>query len=175
MWATLVDLLLHGTLWSLLAIGGANVTLADIQRYAVDTEHWVSQSQFVTFFSVAQAAPGPNGMAIVLIGLQAAGLQGAFVSLFSKCVPSSIIAYYVSGWIERRAHLPWVVAFKKGLAPVTVGLFAASSMVLVRDVDTSIRGALLTVVATAIAYRTKVNPVWIVAGGAILGLLGVMQ
>jgi chromate transporter len=172
MWQTLADLFFHGTLWSFLAIGGANVTLADIQRYAVDTRHWVSEAEFVTYFSVAQAAPGPNGMAIVLIGLQAAGMPGALVSLFAKSVPSSIVAWCVSGWIDRRRTSPWVGAVKRGLAPITVGLFVASSILLVKDVDKDVRSALLTLACAAIAYRSRMNPVWIVAAGTALGLAG---
>jgi chromate transporter len=42
LWPTLVDLALHNAIWSLLAVGGMNATLADIQRYAVDTRHWVT-------------------------------------------------------------------------------------------------------------------------------------
>jgi chromate transporter len=174
MWKTLVDLFVHGTLWSMLAIGGANVTLADIQRYTVDTRHWVTSTQFVTFFSVAQAAPGPNGMAVALIGLQAAGIPGALVSIFAKSVPSSLIAYYVSGWIERRHDSPWIGATRKGLAPITVGLFAASSIVLAKDVDVTIASALLTIISAGIAYRTKLNPIWIIVGGTLLGFLGVV-
>jgi len=174
MWHTLVDLFVHGTLWSFLALGGANVTLADIQHYAVDTRHWLSETEFVTYFSVAQAAPGPNGMAVVLVGLQAAGMPGALVSLFAKCVPSSVVAWCVSEWIDRRRTSPWVGAVKRGLAPITVGLFVASSILLVRDVDTSLRSALLTTVSAVIAYRSKFNPVWIIAGGTVLGLVGCM-
>jgi chromate transporter len=175
MWLTLVDLFLHGTLWSMLAIGGANVTLADIQRYAVDTRHWVTSAQFVTFFSIAQAAPGPNGMAVALIGLQAAGLPGAMVSIVAKCVPSSIVAYYVGDLLERRRQLPWVAAFKRGLAPITVGLFAASSIVLVRDVDTNIESVVLTIASTLVAWRTRLNPIWIIAAGSLIGVLRIMH
>src|ERR1700754_5294004 len=101
---TLLDLAAHNALWSLLAVGGMNATLADIQRYAVDTRHWVPAQQFVTFFSITQAAPGPNGMAVALIGFQAAGLAGALVTTIAKIVPSAAVAYFVSDWVERHHH-----------------------------------------------------------------------
>ena len=169
---TLLDLFLHGSLWSLLAVGGTNVTLADIHRYAVDTRHWITDAQFVTFFSLAQAAPGPNGMAVTLIGLQAAGLPGAFTATLAKCAPSSLLAYLVGGWVDRHETSPWVRAVRAGLAPITVGLLAASSALLAREIDINAARALVTLVAIVLTLRTRWNPLWLIAGGSLLGLTG---
>jgi chromate transporter len=174
MWATLGDLLVHSALWSLLAVGGMNATLADMQRYAVDTRHWVTDQQFVTFFSITQASPGPNGMAIALIGFQAAGLAGALVTTFAKIVPSALVAYFVSGWVERRNHSPLIAAIRRGLAPVTVGLLVCAAYVFARETDVNTGRIALTMITAAAAYRTRVNPIWLVAGGAMLGLARVV-
>ena len=174
MWMTLLDLLLHGAMWSMLAVGGSNVTLADIQHYTVETRHWLTAAQFVTFYSITQAAPGPNGMAVALIGLQAAGLPGALVSTLANCVPSSCIAFFVGGWFEQHHEVRWVGAVRHGLAPVTVGLLASASFVLAREIDINAMRIGLTVVCAAIAFRSKLNPIWLVLAGAMLGLSGVM-
>jgi chromate transporter len=174
MWTTLFELLVHGAVWSMLAVGGSNVTLADIQRYTVETRHWLTATQFVTFYSITQAAPGPNGMAVALIGLQAAGLPGALVSTLANCVPSSCIAFFVGGWAEQHREVRWVVAVRRGLAPVTVGLLGSASYVLAREIDINLTRIGLTLVCTAIAFRSKLNPIWLVLAGALLGLSGVM-
>jgi chromate transporter len=170
---TLADLFLHGAIWSLLAVGGMNATLADIQRYAVDMRHWVTGEQFVTFFAITQAAPGPNGMAVALIGFQAAGLAGALTSTVAKILPSSLMAYFVSAWVERRQHSRIVIAVRKGLAPVTVGLLVSAGYMFVRETDVNLSRALCTIVCAALAYRTKLNPIYLVVASALLGLAGV--
>ncbi|SIT41619.1 Chromate transporter [Paraburkholderia piptadeniae] len=157
---------------SLLAVGGMNATLADIQRYAVDTRHWVTNQQFVTFFSITQAAPGPNGMAVALIGFQAAGLAGALVTTLAKIVPSALVAYFVSDWVEQRNHSRIVMAIRRGLAPVTVGLLASAAYVFARETDVNVVRVILTVLTVAIVYRTRLNPVWPVVAGAVLGSAG---
>lgn len=174
MWETLVDLFLHGALWSLLAVGGMNATLADIQRYAVDTRHWVTDQQFVTFFSITQAAPGPNGMGVALIGFQAAGLAGALVTTFAKIAPSALVAYFVSDWVEQRNDSRVVTAVRRGLAPATVGLLASAAYVFAREIDLNVARILLTALTALIAFRTKLNPIWLVVVGAVLGLIGVV-
>lgn len=175
MTSRLTDLALHSALWSLLAVGGINATLADIQHYAVETRHWLTPQQFVTFFSAMQAAPGPNGMAVSLIGFQAAGLAGALVATLAMIIPSAVLAYFVSGWFERHNDSLVVKAIRRGLAPATVGLLACAAYVFIREVDVNVGRTVLTIVTVVIAYRTRFNPIWLVAAGAALGLAGLVK
>jgi chromate transporter len=172
---TLLDLAAHNAEWSLLAVGGMNATLADIQRYAVDTRHWVTDQQFVTFFSITQAAPGPNGMAVALIGFQAAGLAGALVTTVAKIVPGAFVAFFVSGWVEQRSHSRIVAAVRRGLAPVTVGLLTSAAWVFARETDLNSMRVLLTVLTIIVVLRSKLNPIWLVAFGAVLGVAGIVD
>ena len=175
MMSRLTDLALHSALWSLLAVGGINSTLADIQRYAVDTRHWLTAQQFVTFFSAMQAAPGPNGMAVSLIGFQTAGLAGALVATLAMIIPSATLAYFVSAWVERRHRSLVVTAVRRGLAPATVGLLACAAYVFAREIDVNVGRAVLTVVTVVVAYRTRFNPIWLVVAGVVVGLAGLVK
>lgn len=47
---------------SLLAFGGGNTILPEMQRAVVDVHHWMSAQEFSALFALAQAAPGPNMM-----------------------------------------------------------------------------------------------------------------
>lgn len=168
----LLDIAFHAFVWTALAVGGANVTIPDMQRYAVLEKGWLTSNQLMSYISLAQAAPGPNGMTVVLIGFHTAGFIGALTSILASVGPTSIFAFYAGGWMEDRRTSPWVRALRKGLAPITVGLFAAASIILVREVDTNIGRGLFTLAGFAIAYWTKLNPIWIVIGGSVGGLAG---
>ncbi len=163
-------ILWHCALWSVLSIGGNTVALSDIFRYAVDLRHWLTSTQFVAFFAISQALPGPNGMALVLIGQQAAGLPGALVALVAKLVPSSLIAYTGASWYERNKDRDWVKTAKLGLVPVTVGLLLAATFVLAHAVDVKISRILLTFIAAMAVFLTKWNPIWLIIGSAALGV-----
>ncbi len=170
MWLNLLRILDHCALWSVLSIGGNTVALSDIFRYAVDVRHWLTSDQFVAFFAISQALPGPNGMALVLIGQQAAGLPGALVALVAKLVPSSLIAYTGASWYERNKDRDWVKTAKFGLVPVTVGLLLAATFVLAHAVDVKLVRIALTIIAALVVYRTKWNPIWLIFGSAALGV-----
>ena len=55
-------------LLSLLAVGGANAVVPEIQRVAVDHHQWMTNTQFVDLFAIAQAVPGPNVLIVTLVG-----------------------------------------------------------------------------------------------------------
>ena len=172
----LLGLMLHFMMLSLLAVGGAITTAPDMQRYVVLQNHWITDAQFSASIAIAQAAPGPNVLFVAAIGWNVAGLWGAFATLFGSLLPSTLLTLWVTRWREQRRETRAVRAFTQGLAPVTLGLLAATGWVLaepfVRQPAQRL-GALALVAATAVAMNTsKISPMWLVALGALVGALG---
>ena len=127
--STLARLAGHFALMSLFAIGGANSALPEMQRVAVELEHWMTARQFTDVFALAQVAPGPNVIIVTLIGYQAAGLMGALVATLAMCGPSCLFAFYVGRISERLKGAHWS-AIQQGLLPISIGLIAASGFVV---------------------------------------------
>ncbi|HCK29691.1 MAG TPA: chromate transporter, partial [Acinetobacter ursingii] len=69
----LMTLALVFTQLSVLAFGGGNAILPEMQHQVVNIHHWMSAEQFSSLFAMAQAAPGPNMMIVPLIGWHVAG------------------------------------------------------------------------------------------------------
>ncbi len=157
---------------SLLAIGGINALLPEFHRVVVDVEHWMTSAQFADLFALAQLAPGPNAMVVSLLGWQVAGVPGAFVATVAACGPSSIVCYFAMRRFERmkRARMRQVV--QRALAPIAIGLVLASGYTLARAADRSALALALTAVAAAIIAWTRVNPVWVLAAAALVGVTG---
>ncbi len=64
-------------LMSLLAIGGANSTIPEMHRVAVDVQHWMSDGQFADMFAISQLSPGPERADRDADRLSCRGLLGA--------------------------------------------------------------------------------------------------
>jgi chromate transporter len=73
---------------------------------------------------------------------------------------------------ERQRESRAGVAIVSGLAPVAVGLVCATALLLARAADRDLRLALVTVVAGGVSIVTRLNPLWLLAGAAALGLAG---
>jgi len=163
---------------SLMAVGGINPLLPEMHRLVVETYHWMDDAQFTTLFAITQGAPGPNVLVVAAIGWQVAGIPGAIVSLGAICLPSALLAGSVATLRDRVAEAKWARNIQQGLVPVTVGLVAASSLLLARGASETATSAttshLLATVALLVTIRYNPNPLWLLAAGAILGLTGMV-
>ena len=171
---TLLTLAWTFGLMSLLAIGGANSTIPEMHRVAVDVQHWLSDSQFADMFAISQLSPGPNVLIVTLIGYQVAGVLGAMVATMSMCGPTATLAYFVSRAVGRSSHSPWPAIIQTALVPLSIGLMCASGFVLAMTSDRSVGAAVVTVVVAVVAGATRINPLWLLVAGGVLGFAGVI-
>jgi chromate transporter len=160
---------------SLLAFGGGNTILPEMQRQVVEVHHWMTAQDFGALFALSQAAPGPNLMIVPLIGWRVAGWPGLLVSSLAKFGPSSIVTALALGVWRRFKDKPWRRVVQKGLVPMTVGLITASAALIVEASDRTVGLAVITVVCAAVSLDKRVHPLWVLAGGALAGLAGVGQ
>jgi len=161
-------------LMSLFAVGGANSAIPEMHRAAVDVQHWMTEKQFADVFAISQLSPGPNVLIVTLIGYSVAGIAGALAATLAMCGPTAILAYYVSRLLERSRHSRWPAIIQAALVPLSIGLMAASGLILARTSDQSWIAALITIVAAALAFATRLNPIWMLLAGGILGFAGVI-
>jgi chromate transporter len=161
-------------LMSLFAIGGANSAVPEMQRLAVETERWMTDRQFIDMFAIAQVTPGPNVIIVTLIGYHVAGLLGALVATLAMCGPTCVFAFFIGGVWERCKEAPWRVAVQGGLLPISIGLIAASALVVAAVAVDNLLAVAVMAVAAVVSFTTRLNPLWIFAAAALLGFLGVL-
>ena len=159
---------------SLLAVGGASSTLPYMARVVVQEHGWMTAPQFAALFGLAQAVPGPNVLIVTLVGLHVAGLPGALVATIAMVASSSALAVLVSKLWERFRAARWRRILQAAITPITGGLILAAASFLIRAADHGWRAGLLTAAVAAITLRSRLNPLFLLAAGAALGLLGVV-
>ncbi len=157
---------------SIFAIGGANAAVPEMHRLAVELQQWMTDRQFADLFAIAQLTPGPNVIIVTLIGYQAAGLAGAAVATAAMCGPTCVLAYCVGRAWERFREARWRRAIQGGLVPVSVGLVAASALILAQAAGQSAVAVALTAATAAAAYFTRINPLWLLGAAGLVGLSG---
>ncbi|HKR46323.1 MULTISPECIES: chromate transporter [Paraburkholderia] len=173
--ATLVALAAIFGQLSLLAFGGGNTILPEMQRQVVEVHHWMPASEFSALFALAQAAPGPNMMVVTLVGWHVAGWAGMLVTSIAKFGPSSLVTIAALHAWDRFKDRPWRRIAQKGLVPVTAGLVAASAVLIARASDPSWIAWAITGVCAVLAFRTKIHPLWLLGAGSLIGLTGFGQ
>jgi len=166
----LIALTLVFTQLSLLAFGGGNAILPEMQHQVVVVHQWMTAEQFSSMFAMAQAAPGPNMMVVPLVGWHVAGPMGLLVTSLAKFGPSSIITIYALKFWNRFKDNPLRLQFEKALKPITVGLVLISAWIIAQA---SVQNALLIAIAIltiALSLFKNVHPVWLMVIGAGAGV-----
>ncbi len=166
---SLVELALYFGLLSLISVGGMPSVMPEMQRFVVDVKGWLTPSEFIQAFAVGQAAPGPNVLIASLIGWNVAGLAGAFVALGAMCFPAAVVAWYVAGLWDRFKDSPWRLAVQRAIAPIVVAMILSGGFVLATPDSPDWRLWLIAGASAAGMLASKLNPLWLLAGGAVFG------
>jgi chromate transporter len=154
---------------SIVAFGGAASIYAPIQHQSVEVQHILTAREFLDFFAVSRAAPGPSSMIGTLIGWKIAGVLGAAVVTLSFYAPVSLLVFAAGTVWNRHRGKRWHTALQTGLAPVGGGLILAGALTLAHSLaDNATTIAIAVVAAVLMAWKPKLHPfLYLVCGGVI--------
>ena len=183
-WHDWVNLFGHFLLLSMMSLGGAISTTADMHRFLVEQQGWLTQAQFNDAIALAQAAPGPNVLFVALMGWQVgmntgspvAAWLGVATTMTGILLPSTIFTYQVAQWGHRNRELRVVRGFKAGMAPLVIALLLSTAWILAGSAGGGVNAApgLLALGSCLLIWRTRLHLLWVLAAGALLGALGLV-
>ena len=154
-----------------LALQGFGGVLAVAQRELVERERWLGREEFLRLLTLGQLLPGPNivNRALIgalLVGRWRLGWRGATAALTGLLgAPLVIVLLLAALYRQPMAH-PVVAGALRGMGAVAAG------WILTEPVRASIGAMLLLPFTALMLLRTKIGPMWLVAGGALGGALG---
>ena len=85
--------------------------------------------------------------------------------------PSSVLTYAAARAWHRFRDRPWRRLIQAGLTPVTVGLVASGAALLAASTTHGAVTAGITLVTAAAVLGTRLHPLWLLAGGAAVGIV----
>jgi len=173
--SVLLQLILIIAPLSLVAVGGANTIIPELNRQTVGGHGWLTNEEFAAVYAIAQMSPGPNAMVVSLIGWRVAGWVGAVVAAIAVVLPSSILAYAAYRLGRRDSVKPWLMRIQRGLAPIAVGLMVASGFIVATGANASAAALLVTGISLVVFMRFgNIHPVPVMAVGALLAIAGLI-
>jgi chromate transporter len=166
---------LPGLVWTAfkvgaLSYGGGFVIVPLMQGDAVDVHHWMTQAEFANAVAYGQLTPGPVTHTVAFVGWAAAGPGGALLAAAVAFLPSFAAVLLGGRWFLAVRESAAARAFLDGAGPAAVGAVLGAAVPLVGAVHTWWQWAILAAAALALLAR-GLAPVWVLAGGALAGLL----
>ena len=168
----ILQILMTFGILSLVAVGGANAVLPEMHRQLVELRGWLDDATFAQLYALAQAAPGPNILVASVMGWRIAGAGGMAAATFGMLVPAAVLAWFVAGLMHRLRGAPWLKPAQGGLVPVAIGLILAAGITMAQAAHShGVLPLLVVGASTLFVWRTDYSPLWVLAGGGVLGLL----
>ena len=172
-------------------IGGGYAMLSLIQAEVVTAHGWISESTFTDIVAISQMTPGPIGINSATYvgydvlahatGSHLLGVLGSATATLALVIPSFVVRFYTK--FKSSVLFEGVMGW---LRPTVVGLIGAAAVILIVK-TTWFQGAptftivaenfpdwkswCLLAAAFAASMWGKVNPILVILGGAVLGLL----
>ena len=172
---------------ALLTFGGAYAILAWVNQQAVEVYGWVTQADTIAGLALAETTPGPLIMVLQFIGFMAgwhgsdgsggAATVAALVTSWATFLPAFVVILAAAPYVLRLAENRRLAAALTGVTAAVVGVIASLALAFGRSVlfpagfESPDWGSIAIAVAAFAALQwTRLEMLWVIAGGLVAGL-----
>lgn len=118
----LLDLFLTFAKIGLFTFGGGYAMISVIEDNCVERKKWITHDDMMNMTVIAESTPGPIAInCATFTGYKKAGVVGAFVATLGMAIPSFVIIYLISMFMDNFLELTIVANAFKGIK-VGVGI-----------------------------------------------------
>jgi len=172
---------------ALLTFGGAYAILAWVNQQAVEVYGWVTQSDTIAGLALAETTPGPLIMVLQFIGFMAgwrasdgaggAATLAALVTSWATFLPAFVVILAAAPYVLRLAENRRLAEALAGITAAVVGVIASLAFAFGRSIlfpsgiESPEWGSIAIAVAAFAALQwTRLDVLWVIAGGLLAGL-----
>ena len=106
----------------LFTFGGGYAMLSVIEHVCVAQKQWITHEDLVNVTVIAESTPGPIAInCATFVGYRQKGIAGAIAATLGVILPSFVIIYLISLFLDRFLEIAWVASAFKGIR-VAVGI-----------------------------------------------------
>lgn len=151
--------------------GSGYVLLAFLHDEFVENLGWLTEKQLLDAVAIGQITPGPVFTTATFIGYILGGVPVAVVATIGIFLPAFIFVAITNPFIPRLRQSKWLGSVLDGVNVASAGLMAGVTLQLAGTAFVDIPTIVIGIVAAILLFRFRVNPTWLVIGGAGVGLL----
>lgn len=149
--------------------GSGYVLLAFLQADLVEHFGWLSQQQLLDAITVGQFTPGPVFTTATFIGYVLAGWKGASLATIGIFLPSFLFVAVTAPFIPKLRKSTVLSAFLDGVNAAAVSLMVVVTLKLVGGAFIDSITIILGLVSFYLLFFTKINSIWLILLGGIIG------
>jgi chromate transporter len=150
--------------------GSGYVLLAFLRADLVTRLGWLTERQLLDAVAVGQMTPGPVFTTATFVGYLLGGPAGAAVATAGIFLPAFVFVAISGPLIPRLRRSPVASGVLDGVNVASLALMAVVTWQLSRTAVVDLPTALLAVGSAVLLVALRVNSMWLVLGGAVVGL-----
>lgn len=151
--------------------GSGYVLIAFLRADLVERWGWLTEAQLLDAVAVGQITPGPLFTTATFIGYVLGGINGAVVGTVGIFLPAFFFVAISAPLVSRLRESRVAGAFLDGVNAATVALMTFVTWQLARTALVDIPTIAIAAISAVVLLRFPINSVWLIAAGAIMGLL----
>jgi chromate transporter len=151
--------------------GSGYVLIAFLQADFVDRLGWITQTQLLDAVAVGQVTPGPVFTTATFIGYLLGGPTGAIVATVGIFLPAFLFVALSGPLLPRLRTSAAFRAMLDGVNVASLALMAVVSWQFARAALVDPLAIAVAVTSGVLLFRYRLNSVWLILGGAAIGLL----
>jgi chromate transporter len=150
--------------------GGGYVLVALIRSNLVTHLGWISERQLLDAIAMGQVTPGPLSTTATFIGYLLGGFPGAVIATVAIFLPAFFFVAISGPLVPRLRRSPLAGAVLDGVNVAALALIAVVTWQLFRSAVVDWTTLILAGLSFILLMRYRVNSVWLVLGGAMIGV-----
>lgn len=142
-----------------------------MQREVAEKRKWVDEATMLDIVAIAESTPGPIAInTATFVGTRKCGFWGAFAGTLGMVLPSFIIITVLSKILSIMMDYEIVRFAFNGIRAGVIALIVKALWGMAKQCPKNLFSAIMAVLAFSIVLFCDVNAVYVIIGGALIGL-----
>ena len=160
----------------LFTFGGGYAMIALLENEYVTKRKWLEKEEFLDLVVIAESTPGPIAInASTYIGYKTAGLIGAIAGTVGMCLPSFIIIYTISLFLDSFLEISLIASAFRGIQVCVVYLILSAGIKMLKGMkrnalNISIVSAVIICMVAFALLSVNFSSIFYILISAVVGL-----
>jgi len=151
--------------------GGGIVIIPMIENEVVNNYSWLTKAEFIDAVTLGQITPGPVIISATFIGYKVYGIVGAIIATASVILPSFIMICLATEAIKKFRENKILANFLRGARVAVIGMVFDAGVSIGRSSLVDLKTVLIASASIICLFKYKINPIWVLLGAGIVGLV----
>ena len=153
--------------------GGGYAMIALLENEFVEKNKQLSKEEFLDMVAIAESTPGPIAInSATYIGYKTDGFKGALISTIAVCLPSFIVIYLISLFLDDFLKLQYVSYAFKGINVCIIFLILSAGIKMFKEMEKDTFSLIiLTAVILLMLFLTSIPSILLILISGLLGIL----